>query len=82
MSTSEELSAALTHARKVARDEGIDRILKEYDIDAIIGPAESAMPTIACASGEQFPEELGRKEPLISETNRRLPDRWNATGIS
>ncbi|KAH8761174.1 amidase family protein [Diaporthe sp. PMI_573] len=50
-STPEELDVALNHARKVARDEGIDRIMKEYDIDAIIGPAESAMPTMACASG-------------------------------
>ncbi|KAG8161020.1 hypothetical protein KVR01_009284 [Diaporthe batatas] len=50
-STPEELDAALKHARQVTRNEGIDKIMKEYDIDAIIGPAESAMPTIACASG-------------------------------
>ncbi|KAK3186367.1 hypothetical protein K4F52_004905 [Lecanicillium sp. MT-2017a] len=50
-STPEELAAALLLARKVGRDEGIDKILKEYDIDVIIGPAESPMPTIACASG-------------------------------
>lgn len=49
-----ELDTALAHARKVARerDKGIDRILKEYDVDAIIGPAESAVSTMACASGE------------------------------
>ncbi|ATY58913.1 amidase family [Cordyceps militaris] len=50
-STAEELEEALLLARKVARDEGIDKILREYDLDVIIGPAESPMPTIACASG-------------------------------
>ena len=49
--TTEDLEQALAHARRIGRDESIDKILKEYDIDVIIGPAESAMPTIAAASG-------------------------------
>ena len=51
--TASTLKAALNHARDVGRTRGIDRILKEYDIDVIIGPAESAMTDIASASGEQ-----------------------------
>lgn len=47
------LDAALNHAREIGRTRGIDRILKEYDIDVIIGPAESSMTDIASASGEQ-----------------------------
>ena len=47
------LAAALNHARDVGRTRGIDRIMKEYDIDVIIGPAESSMTDIASASGEQ-----------------------------
>ncbi|KAK0507196.1 hypothetical protein JMJ35_010234 [Cladonia borealis] len=49
--TTEDLEKALAHARRIGRDEGIDKILKEYDIDVIIGPADSKMPTIAAASG-------------------------------
>ncbi len=51
--TTGDLDAALAHARKIGRSEGIDKLLKEYDIDVIIGPAESAMPTIAAASGKK-----------------------------
>ena len=47
------LNAALNHARDIGRTRGIDRILKEYDIDVIIGPAESSMTDIASASGQQ-----------------------------
>ena len=49
--TTEDLDKALAHARRIGRDEGIDKILEEYDIDVIIGPADSKMPTIAAASG-------------------------------
>ncbi|KAM0335643.1 hypothetical protein ACHAQA_000692 [Verticillium albo-atrum] len=49
--TGEDLKAALAHARKVGRDDGIDKILREYNIDVIIGPAESPMSSIAAASG-------------------------------
>lgn len=55
MPSANHMTATLGHTRKVARDEGLDKILREYDIDAIIGPKESAMPTIACVSGEQLP---------------------------
>ena len=47
------LDAALNHARDIGRTRGIDKILKDYDIDLIIGPAESSMADIASASGEQ-----------------------------
>lgn len=47
----ETLDANLQHARHVSRTEGIDKMLKEYDIDVIIGPAESAMTSFAAASG-------------------------------
>ena len=47
----EYLDAALTRARKIGRDEGIDKIFEEYDLDVIIGPADSAMVSLAAASG-------------------------------
>ncbi|MCJ1378434.1 hypothetical protein MMC17_001532 [Xylographa soralifera] len=49
--TAENLDAALAHARKIGRTEGIDKILKEYNLDVIIGPAESSMTDMASASG-------------------------------
>ena len=56
--TTEDLDAALAHARRIGRSEGIDKMLKVYDIDVIIGPAESAMPSIAAASGMKTPTSL------------------------
>lgn len=45
------LDAALQHAREVSRSKGIDKILKDYDLDVIIGPAESSTTDLASASG-------------------------------
>lgn len=50
-----ELLQDLAHARKVARDLGIDKILSDYDIDVIIGPADSDLPKIAAAAGTLMP---------------------------
>ena len=49
--TAQHLDAALAHARDVGRTKGIDKILKEYNLDVVIGPAESSMTDIASASG-------------------------------
>jgi len=38
--------------RSASREQGIDRILKDYDCDVIIGPADSGLPTYASASGK------------------------------
>ncbi|KAI1111811.1 putative glutamyl-tRNA amidotransferase subunit A [Nemania sp. NC0429] len=47
----ETYSKMLEHVRKVSRNEGIDRILKEYDVDVVIGPADSFITSLATASG-------------------------------
>ncbi|KAI4111248.1 MAG: hypothetical protein LQ339_000709 [Xanthoria mediterranea] len=47
----ETLDATLQYAREVSRTKGIDKILKDYNLDVIIGPAESSMSDIAAASG-------------------------------
>lgn len=41
----------MTKIRDVGRTRGIDHTLKEYDIEVIIGPAESALTAFAAASG-------------------------------
>ncbi|CZR55425.1 related to glu/asp-tRNA amidotransferase subunit A [Phialocephala subalpina] len=41
----------LRHVRTVSRDLGIDKTLKEYDIDVIIAPADSAFSLLVSAAG-------------------------------
>ncbi|KAK1245164.1 hypothetical protein MKX08_004793 [Trichoderma sp. CBMAI-0020] len=41
----------LRHARKVGRDIGIDKTLKEYDVDLVIAPADSAVNLLVSAAG-------------------------------
>ena len=44
--------------RDVGRTQGVDHTLAEYDIDVIIGPAESDLTTLAAASGIGFSPRL------------------------
>lgn len=41
----------LRHARKVGRDIGIDKTLKEYDVDLVIAPADSPVNLLVSAAG-------------------------------
>ncbi|UKZ68357.1 uncharacterized protein TrAtP1_009396 [Trichoderma atroviride] len=41
----------LKHARKVGRDIGIDKTLKEYDVDLVIAPADSPVNLLVSAAG-------------------------------
>lgn len=47
----EDYKRNLKHLRYAARDQGIDRILKEYGVDVIIGPADSFITSFATGSG-------------------------------
>ncbi|KAF3067517.1 putative amidase [Trichoderma lentiforme] len=47
----EEHDFLLAHARKVGRDIGIDKTLKEYDVDLIIAPADSPVNLLVSAAG-------------------------------
>jgi hypothetical protein len=38
--------------RKIARDQGIDKVMKEHNLDVIIGPGDCMLSSIASASGE------------------------------
>ncbi|KAL8750099.1 MAG: hypothetical protein Q9199_007284 [Rusavskia elegans] len=49
--STEILDATLQYARQVSRTKGIDKILEDYSLDVIIGPAESSMTDFASASG-------------------------------
>ncbi|KAH0523116.1 hypothetical protein TsFJ059_008166 [Trichoderma semiorbis] len=47
----EEHDFLLAHARKVGRDIGIDKTLKEYDVDLVIAPADSPVNLLVSAAG-------------------------------
>ncbi|PKK54888.1 hypothetical protein CI102_381 [Trichoderma harzianum] len=47
----EEHDFLLRHARKVGRDIGIDKTLKDYDVDLIIAPADSPVNLLVSAAG-------------------------------
>lgn len=40
----------LRHIRRVSRDEGIDHVLDEYDVDVVIGSADSPYNLLVCGS--------------------------------
>jgi amidase len=48
----EEYNNILTFARRAGRDQGIDKTLKDNDIDVIIGPGGSTLSYIAAAAGQ------------------------------
>ncbi|KAH6847068.1 amidase signature domain-containing protein [Chaetomium sp. MPI-CAGE-AT-0009] len=41
----------LQHLRHVARDRGVERVLKTYSVDVILGPTDSGLTSIAAAGG-------------------------------
>ncbi|KAL6824617.1 amidase signature domain-containing protein [Trichoderma sp. SZMC 28015] len=47
----EEHDFLLEHVRKVGRDIGIDKTLKEYDVDLVIAPADSPVNLLVSAAG-------------------------------
>ncbi|KAI1063472.1 hypothetical protein LB506_012763 [Fusarium annulatum] len=47
----EDYEKNLSHLRKVARDEGLDRIFKEYGVDVIVGSSDTAIKAYASGSG-------------------------------
>lgn len=48
----EECDKLLAHARHVSRVQGIDKTLKDYDLDIIICPADSEFNVIVSAAGK------------------------------
>ncbi|KAL6817485.1 amidase signature domain-containing protein [Trichoderma camerunense] len=65
----------LSHARKVGRDIGIDKTLKDYNVDLIIAPADSPVNLLVSAAGYpsatmplSYPEYNGRPIGLVAFT--------------
>ncbi|KAH6627164.1 amidase signature domain-containing protein [Chaetomium sp. MPI-SDFR-AT-0129] len=49
--SSEVYNRHLEHLRHVARDQGIERVLKTYDVDVILGPTDSGLTSMATGGG-------------------------------
>lgn len=49
--TSNQLDGLVNHARFVGREKGIDALIKKYDINVVIGPAESSITVFAAVAG-------------------------------
>lgn len=48
----EDYERHLTNLRKLARDQGVERLLKEYGVDVILGPTDSGLTSMASAGGK------------------------------
>lgn len=52
--TPTETTACTAHARRIGRDQGVDLTLSKYNVDIILGPADSDLADICSASGYPF----------------------------
>ncbi|KAH0557049.1 hypothetical protein GP486_005161 [Trichoglossum hirsutum] len=64
--SAEEYSKTLAQVRHLGRTRGIDETLTKYDIDVIIGPADSSVSSLASASGQEPPLNLVSRAPYAN----------------
>jgi amidase len=50
--TPEDYKTSLNYIKRMSTVEGIDKTLAQYDIDVIIGPADSFLSSLAAAAGK------------------------------
>lgn len=48
----EEYDRHMAHLRKMARDQGVERVLKDHGVDVILGPTDSGLTSMASAGGK------------------------------
>ncbi|KAI6082976.1 putative glutamyl-tRNA amidotransferase subunit A [Hypoxylon rubiginosum] len=68
----EQYNKTLEYLRTISRDHGIDYILRKFEVDVIIGPADSFITSLAAASGtsgRSLPSSRDNTDDLIC----RLP---------
>jgi amidase len=56
---SEEYQTALMLVRKATRDEGIDALLSEYDVNVLVGPSGPISSRVDVANGDVWPPWAG-----------------------
>jgi amidase len=57
----EEYERHMAHLRRVARDEGVERVLTTHGVDVIIGPTDSGLTSMATGGGKIRMVQLGTK---------------------
>jgi amidase len=68
----EDYQKSLAYIKRMSKEEGIDKTLAQYDIDVIIGPADSFLSSLAAAAGENlapissFPRLMGIGYPIAT----------------
>ena len=67
--TSEDREKYVAHAVKFGKELGVDKILDEYDLNLIIGPIESPLPSFAAAAG-LVPESCQRRRNGLADEER------------
>lgn len=77
----EEHDKLLRHAVTVSRELGIDKTLKEYGVDVIIAPADSAFNLLVSSAG-MFLIEIPFRMVQCIDSVTRLPLGNNATIVS
>lgn len=50
--SSADYQTSLEYIKRMSKEEGIDKTLAQYNIDVIIGPADSFLSTLAAAAGK------------------------------
>lgn len=70
--SSEAYNRHLQHLRHVARDQGIEHVLKTYGVDVILGPTDSGLTSMATGGGERtLTEQPEDKEQVDANLLRR-----------
>jgi amidase len=52
MDTSSVYERHMSNLRKLSRDQGVERVLREYGVDVILGPTDSGLTSMASAGGK------------------------------
>jgi len=71
--TSDEYKEALKKCHRLARDEGIDAVLKEHQLDAIIAPSGGAAWPIDYVNGDHFTEGSSSAAAVAGYPNITVP---------
>jgi hypothetical protein len=78
-----EHKVLLAETRSVGREQGIDKTLKDFDIDVIIGPADSSVNLIIAAAGKPlFLSIFSLHKELFLTIKTRISLRNNAPLLS
>jgi amidase len=68
-----EYEAHLQNIHEIGRTKGIDKILEKFELDVIIGPADSQLTKIAAAAGEIYINDYCTELTILGYPVASLP---------